>query len=128
LPCPDVSDKYLPCPDVSDKYLPCPDISDAHQTLSKNVSPHLDESTAQPKGTKSGSLGAIIQNFKSVSTRKINRMNGTSGAIIWQSNYYEHIIRDQRSLNHIRNYITENPQRWTEDIENRGIYYGNNIF
>lgn len=42
-----------------------------------------------PHGTQSGSLGAIIQNFKSVSTRKINRMHHTPGVSQWQRNYYE---------------------------------------
>jgi REP element-mobilizing transposase RayT len=93
----------------------CPDISNARESLSKNASP----CPALPKGTKSGSLGAIVQNFKSVSTRKINRINSTLGETIWQRNYHEHIIRDQSSLHHIRQYITNNPQSWTEDPENQ---------
>ena len=34
---------------------------------------------------------------------------------IWQRNYYEHIIRNEKSLNEIRKYILENPARWEED-------------
>ncbi len=30
---------------------------------------------------------------------------------MWQRNYYEHIIRNEESLNRIRNYIQENPSR-----------------
>lgn len=91
-----------------------------------NASPCVDSSLPEfsgttfstPKGTKSGSLGAILQNFKSVSTRKINRMDSTSGETIWQRNYHEHIIRDENSLHQIRQYITHNPKRWIEDPEN----------
>ncbi|GIW45211.1 MAG: hypothetical protein KatS3mg077_2493 [Candidatus Binatia bacterium] len=36
----------------------------------------------------------------------------------WQRNYYEHIIRDERSLNRIREYIATNPLRWHLDREN----------
>ena len=64
---------------------------------------------------QSGSLGAIVGNYKSVSTRRINRMRGMPGTRFWQRNYWEHIIRDERSLNRIREYIQNNPARWAED-------------
>jgi len=65
-----------------------------------------------------GSLGAVIGNFKSVTARRINRVRKTPGAPVWQRNYYEHIIRNERELNAIRQYIRDNPARWAEDIEN----------
>ncbi len=34
---------------------------------------------------------------------------------IWQRNYYEHIIRDERAYYNISNYIKNNPQKWKED-------------
>ncbi len=34
---------------------------------------------------------------------------------IWQRSYYEHIVRNEKSLNEIRRYIVENPARWSED-------------
>lgn len=37
---------------------------------------------------------------------------------LWQRNYYEHIIRDEPTLNRIRCYIDENPSRWAFDDEN----------
>ena len=37
---------------------------------------------------------------------------------LWQRNYYEHIIRNERALNAIRQYIIENPRRWHLDREN----------
>lgn len=67
------------------------------------------------QGTKSGSLAAVLQNFKSVSTRKINKLQKSPGTPLWQKNYYEHIVRDARSLDNIRRYIVENPQCWAED-------------
>ncbi len=72
----------------------------------------------QPRGTSPGSLGAIIQNFKSVSTRKINASRQTVGAPVWHRNFYEHIIRDEKSLNAIRHYIENNPTNWARDAEN----------
>ena len=37
---------------------------------------------------------------------------------LWQRNYYERIIRNERELNAIRQYIRDNPARWAEDLEN----------
>lgn len=65
-----------------------------------------------------GSLGAIVRAFKSITTKRINALRGTPGAPIWQRNYYEHMIRDEQSLNRIREYIATNPLRWHLDREN----------
>src|SRR4029434_6741987 len=45
-----------------------------------------------------GSLGAIIRSFKSAVTKRYNEEHGRSGLEIWQRNYYEHIIRDERAF------------------------------
>ncbi|RLZ09715.1 transposase [Faecalibacter macacae] len=37
---------------------------------------------------------------------------------IWQRNYYEHIIRDEKAYINISNYIIENPKRWINDEYN----------
>ena len=71
-----------------------------------------------PCGSPSGSLGAIVGNFKSVVTRRINRIRKTPGEPVWQRNYYERIIRNERELNAVRQYIRDNPARWAEDREN----------
>ena len=36
----------------------------------------------------------------------------------WQHNYYEHIIRSDKDLNNIRDYIINNPTQWYKDEEN----------
>ncbi len=75
----------------------------------------------QSHGTKPGSIAAIVQNFKSVSSRRVNRLRQCSDSSVWQRNYYEHIIRDDNSLNAIRRYIHHNPQQWAEDAENPDV-------
>jgi REP element-mobilizing transposase RayT len=82
-------------------------------TTNTNITPV----NPMPNGTKKGSLGAIVQNFKSISTRRVNNITRNSGTI-WQRNYYETIIRDDRAYENIKRYINENPLKWEEDPEN----------
>jgi len=63
-------------------------------------------------------LGVIVGNFKSVTARRINRLRRTPGAPVWQRNYYEHVVRDDREMNAIRHYIADNPARWVWDSYN----------
>jgi REP element-mobilizing transposase RayT len=37
---------------------------------------------------------------------------------LWQRDYYEHVIRENESLNRIQQYITDNPSRRAFDREN----------
>jgi putative transposase len=62
---------------------------------------------------KSNSLGSIIGQFKSVCTKQIWSMGFRNFA--WQPRFYDHIIRDDRSLDEIRNYIIQNPVKWEVD-------------
>jgi len=76
------------------------------------------QQTNRPCGPKSRSIAAIVGSFKSAVTKRINEMRGAPGEAVWQRNYYEHIIRDDESLNRIREYIMTNTIRWEEDEEN----------
>ena len=66
----------------------------------------------------SGSIPTIVRSYKSAVTKQINECHGTPGAPVWQRGYYEHIIRSDESLNHIRKYIMNNPLQWALDREN----------
>ena len=63
-------------------------------------------------------LPEIIRAFKSFSAKRINRLRCTDGIPVWQRNYYEHIIRNEREMDNIAKYIETNPLRWNEDDEN----------
>jgi hypothetical protein len=60
-------------------------------------------------------LASFIAGFKSATTKRINALRGTPSAPVWQRNYYEHIVRNEKSLNRIRQYIAENPNRIGDD-------------
>ena len=63
-------------------------------------------------------LGHVIGYFKYQTTVQINKLNNNPGTILWQRNYYDHIIRNEQSLNEIRTYINNNPSQWSLDKYN----------
>ena len=79
-----------------------------------NVGQERAEQRSAPTVTP-GSLGAIVRGFKSAATNRINALRCTRGAVVWQRNYYEHIVRNEVDHQSIWNYIQVNPQRWDED-------------
>ena len=60
----------------------------------------------------------IVGYFKMNAARHINQLRGISGFPVWQRNYYEHIIRSEKELHRIREYIQSNPINWEMDREN----------
>ena len=62
-----------------------------------------------------GSLGTIVGAFKSAVTKRVNELHKEKMPSIWQQNYYEHIIRNERDLYRIRKYIRQNPKKWELD-------------
>ncbi len=68
-------------------------------------------------------LPTVVQWFKTMTTNEYIRGVKKFGwlpfrSYLWQRNYYEHIIRDEISLNCIRQYIIDNPAQWSFDREN----------
>ncbi|MFA5367512.1 MAG: transposase [Dehalococcoidia bacterium] len=66
------------------------------------------------------SIPTIIRAFKSASTKRINEMRNSCGTSIWQRNYYEHVIRNDKDLDDIRQYILDNPVCWSDDENHPG--------
>lgn len=69
------------------------------------------------RGTQPGSLGRIVQAFKSITTHRYTR--GVRhhawppfSRRLWQRNYYDHVIRNDTDLAEARRYIENNPLRW----------------
>lgn len=61
----------------------------------------------------SGSISAIVRGYK-IGVTKWFRKN-TNIHDIWQRNFYEHIVRNEKSLEKIQNYIVHNPEKWEDD-------------
>ncbi len=66
-------------------------------------------------GPQSKNLASIIRGFKSSVTKKARLINSD---FAWQSRYYEHIIKNEKSFQKISEYILYNPLTWKEDTCN----------
>ena len=62
-------------------------------------------------------VSSIIGSYKSAITKHANRLGLPNG---WQTNYYDHIIRDDAEYMRISNYIINNPENWKNDKFNSG--------
>jgi putative transposase len=87
------------------------------------------EPNRQPRGvapTRNAlalSLPDVVHRFKTLTTKRYTDgvkqfgWNSFSGRL-WQRNYFEHVIRNDESLDRIREYILDNPMRWEFDRDN----------
>ena len=83
------------------------------------TSPNQGDHKDRPYGTSDESIGRIVQAFKSLTTHfyisgvKKSAWSPFPGKL-WQRNYHDHIIRNELDLNRIRDYIVNNPLKWTK--------------
>jgi len=67
-------------------------------------------------------ISRIIRSFKSKVANQYLKLiyenNLNASGKIWQRSFHDHIIRNERSLYSIREYIEGNPENWEHDIEN----------
>ena len=70
---------------------------------------------------KRGSLGTVVRSYKSAVSNWCHA-NGYPD-FSWQPRFYDHIIRNDKGLNAIREYIQNNPAQWEFDRNDpSGLY------
>ncbi len=74
-----------------------------------------------PLQQKPNSLSSCIAGFKSAVTKRINLLRQNTDTPIWQRNYYESILRDEKYLAVVREYIINNPKNWPFLQDREGI-------
>ena len=80
--------------------------------------PPSEGGVVQPKGRLS--LFEVMERYKSLTTRRYGEGVRNGGwppypGKLWQRDYYERIVRNERELDKFRRYIEGNPGRWFED-------------
>ena len=95
---------------VLDEFIVMPNHLHAIVYLGEVAKPSVE--SALIWGRPSKSLGSLVAGFKSACTVRVNVAGGTPGRPLWQKNYYERVIRSERELERVREYIRGNPARW----------------
>ena len=62
-----------------------------------------------------GSLSTMIGTYKAAVTRQAKDAGLIPGPPLWHGRFWDRIIRVDKELAHIRDYIRSNPARWVED-------------
>jgi len=89
-----------------------PDIVDTPNLLVVVDTPNLGVSTTTNNKWKPGTLGVIINQYKRICTIQSRKIHPD---FEWQSRFYDHVIRNDKSFDRITNYIQNNPLKWKED-------------
>ncbi|MDO8811262.1 MAG: transposase [Gallionella sp.] len=93
-----------------------------HDVGAQFIVPNNDQGAANPGAmNRAPTIGGIIRAFKACCTHGINQLRSVQGVSLWQRNYYEHVIRNEPSLQEIREYIANNPAQWAIDRENPDV-------
>ena len=97
------------------------------QTPYNNAEPHSSDNVSPDDGSRgelnspllrgpSQTIGAIVRGYKSAVTKQINLLGMIDGPKkLWQRNYYECIIWNEKSYQRISKYIIDNPAKWADD-------------
>jgi REP element-mobilizing transposase RayT len=92
----------------------------------KNRGKMTDDMMPIIPGTTENSIGRILQGFKSITTHlyiqgvRDHDWEPFEGHL-WQRNFYDHIIRNKKELEDIREYIMNNPSNWEHDEDNPNL-------
>jgi len=95
-------------------------VSEFHETgSSKNTETGLRPVSTGNLNTKAPKIHGIfefVRALKSFSSRRINELtDNRENKSIWQSRFYDRIIRNEDELLNVRNYIKNNPANWEND-------------
>jgi putative transposase len=61
------------------------------------------------------SIPTIVRSYKSAVTKIVRESLGGRAAPVWQSNYFERVLRDGHEFRSASQYILENPKMWHID-------------
>jgi putative transposase len=64
-----------------------------------------------------GSVPTVVRSFKSATTKHIHEIRNTPSLPVWQSRFFERIIRSDKELDNIREYIFNNVLKWAYESQ-----------
>ena len=83
-------------------------------TTRSTFPPHFNASFTSPSA---GSLSAIVRSYKAGVTLKCRELGLPQ--TVWQPRFHDHLLRGDKVISAVREYIRSNPANWRLDGENR---------
>jgi len=92
------------------------------RTFSRQYEPTKSEFKRKPK-----SVSSFVAGFKTVTTKRIDDLIDAEGLGVpkynaqnklWQANFHDHIVRNEKEYWKIKYYIKNNPKNWEDDEYN----------
>ena len=65
-----------------------------------------------------GSVPTIVRNYKAAVTKLVRDTTGNRAMEVWQSNYFERVLRNGEELANASRYVRENVAMWHLDKDN----------
>lgn len=114
-------DQFVVMPNHLHGILVLPDADATTNGATTRVAPTIGGTVGAPlvgAPVAGARLGNVVGTFKSLTTNGYTKGWREFRGRLWQRNYYEHIIRDETSLDRIRRYVDDNPAHWEFDDDN----------
>ncbi len=89
---------------------------DGEHMFSSTAKMSLESAATTFSPPRPGSLSAIIRSYKAGVTLQARDVRFAEN--VWQAGFYEHILRGERVIAAVREYIRNNPKNWGEDRDN----------
>ena len=96
------------------------DAQNDNTARNKNIAQNDNDDPSKMAAPTNKTVGDMIGAFKSLTT--VEYIHGVKNlgwqpfdGKLWQRDFYEHIIRNERAYENISDYITANPARWQDD-------------
>lgn len=104
------------CGNAKGRFQTCPNESRQNKTsgMTKGgFETHPNQKQTRPN--KIHGIPEIVRALKTFSARKINEIRNSPGEKVWQRNYWDRVVRNERALQAINRYIQNNPLKWHLD-------------
>ena len=83
--------------------------------IDNSIDNSIDNPEIEIKELKIHGVFEFIRALKTFSSRGINELRNSKGVSNWQERFHDHIIRNDEEYHRIKNYIINNPKKWSED-------------
>ena len=84
-------------------------------SINREGSPEEIDEGSTRGGLEADSIGSIVGGFKAAVSRRVRLATDFPAFDVWQRNYHDHVVRNERDFERITEYIVNNSAAWEND-------------